>query len=123
MGFNSMGQLGLGHNDKNANTNDLNCIQSLYQKKVFITDVKATMGGVSIALDKDGTVWRWGVNQFEKTSEPIRNSFGDIINYKVSQTTQFAQPTPFAIEYLFFNTANDSLMNQSNKFMLERNFS
>lgn len=63
-------------------------IKYFEDKKIFITDIKATESLASFAIDSNGVLYRWGLNQFQSTAEPIYDRFGKIINYSLSNSFQ-----------------------------------
>ena len=62
-GYNNVGQLGLGHLDPHVKTAQPIQISYFRKIKAFITDVKASSWGGSLALDTEGRAYRWGMNQ------------------------------------------------------------
>lgn len=64
-GKNNCGQLGM---KEELNDDDPVKIRFFEENKIFITDIKATESLASFAIDSNGTVYRWGLNQFQSTN-------------------------------------------------------
>ena len=47
----------------------------------FIVEVKATVYGASFSWDDEGNLYRWGYNQVDETTLPIKDRFNSIVNY------------------------------------------
>lgn len=58
-------------------------IKFFEEKKIFITDIKGSESLASFAIDSNGTLYKWGVNQFHETNLPIFDRFGKLINYSL----------------------------------------
>lgn len=95
-GINCLGQLGLEHNDENANTSDPMIINFFKAESIFVTDVAASCFGASFAIDNKGQAYRWGTNQMEHSNKPVRDSFDNIINFEYPEIAA-AQSVPLPI--------------------------
>ena len=95
-GLNNYGQLG---NEEEGNQNDTTepeKIQRFKQENIFIIDVIASMCGSSFAIDSNNNGYRWGLNQIEMSSQPVKDADGNIMNYHYSDIL-FSQPVPLKI--------------------------
>lgn len=79
-GKNQCGQLGIKNE---VCIEDPMKIKFFEENKIFITDIKTSECLASFAIDSNGTLYKWGVNQFHSTNQPIYDRFGKLINYSL----------------------------------------
>jgi alpha-tubulin suppressor-like RCC1 family protein len=60
------------------------CGQLGIKNDIVIEDpIKTSECLASFAIDSNGTLYKWGVNQFHSTNQPIYDRFGKLINYSL----------------------------------------